>query len=108
MASIRDYDRILREKPTVQQPAFFSSDGNRRIVHQVWDWVDDAKYVVHLYITRQTTSGWEPLHFVSEYYSIRRRQLTAIFRSAGFTNVDWVMPLESRFYQPIVMGRQPM
>ena len=63
MASIRDYDHILREKPTVQQPAFYSTDGNRRIVHQVWDWVDDANYVVHLYITRQTTSGWEPLHF---------------------------------------------
>ena len=78
MASIRDYDQILLEKPTIQQPAFYSTHGDRRIVHQVWDWVDETKYVVHLYITRQTDSGWDSLHFVSEYYCIRREQLSAI------------------------------
>ncbi len=51
MASIRDYDQILREKPTVQQPVFYSRDGSRRFVHQVWDWIDDTKYTLHLYIT---------------------------------------------------------
>ena len=105
MASIRDYDQILREKPTMQQPAFYSSDGSRRIVHQVWDWVDDAKYVVHLYITRQTTSGWEPLHFVSKYHCILREQLSAVLHRAGFTDIEWLMPSDSGFYQPIVLGQ---
>jgi glycine/sarcosine N-methyltransferase len=108
MASIRDYDQLLREKPTVQQPAFYSSDGNRRIVHQVWDWVDDAEYVVHLYITGQTTSGWESLHFVSKYHCILREQLSAVLHRAGFADIEWLTPSNSGFYQPIVMASLPM
>jgi glycine/sarcosine N-methyltransferase len=108
VASIRDYDQILLEKPTIQQPAFYSTGGDRRIVHQVWVWVDETKYVVHLYITILKPDGWKSLHFVSEYYPIRREQLASILRSAGFTDVDWVMPSESGFYQPIVMASRPM
>lgn len=108
IASIRDYDQILIEKPTIQQPAFYSSQGRKRIVHQVWDWIDEAKYVVHLYITRQTASGWEPLHFVSEYHCILREHLSTTLHRAGFTNVEWIMPSESGFYQPIVLGRSPI
>jgi len=104
MASIRDYDQILREKPSVQQPAFYSSNGNRCIVHQVWDWVDDTKYVVHLYITRQTSSGWKPLHFVSEYHCLLREQLSTILCRAGFAEIERLMPADSGFYQPIVIA----
>jgi glycine/sarcosine N-methyltransferase len=105
MASIRDYDQIVLDKPTIQQPVFFTSDGRRRIVHQVWDWVDDVTYVVHLYVTRQLEKGWESLHFVSEYRCLLREHLTAILRGAGFQNVEWIMPTESGFYQPIVLAR---
>ncbi len=108
VASIRDYDEILLQKPTIQQPAFFSTHRDRRIVHQVWDWVDETKYVVHVYITSLAAEGWKSLHFVSEYYPICRQQLTAILRSAGFTDVEWAMPSESGFYQPIVMASLPM
>lgn len=104
MASIRGYDQILVEKPAIQQPAFYSSHGGRRIVHQVWDWVEANRYIVHLYITEQTANGWESLHFVSEYHCIRRDQLSAILRRAGFEKVEWVMPAESGFYQPIVIA----
>ena len=108
MASIRDYDQILREKPTMQQPAFYSSGGSRRIVHQVWDWIDDTKYMLHLYITTQTTSGWESLHFVSQYHCTLREQLSTILDRAGFTDIEWLMPSESGFYQPIVLGCSPL
>ncbi len=107
MASIRDYDQLLIEKPTIQQPAFYSDEGGRRIVHQVWDWVDEAKYVLHLYITRQKNGSWDSLHFVSEYHCILREQLSAILRNAGFEDVEWIMPSESGFYQPIVIAKSP-
>jgi glycine/sarcosine N-methyltransferase len=41
MASIRDYDRLVNEKPAVQGPAFYQDNGSRRIVVQVWDWLDE-------------------------------------------------------------------
>jgi len=108
VASIRDYDRIILEKPTIQQPVYYSDQGARRIVHQVWDWVEDAKYIVHLYITMQTGNGWVSHHFVSEYHCILREQLSAILREAGFINIEWRMPLDSGFYQPIVLAKLPV
>ncbi len=35
MASIRDYDRLIKERPVFQGPSFFTDQGRRRIVFQV-------------------------------------------------------------------------
>ena len=51
VASIRDYDRLIEEKPAAQGPSFYSDEGQRRIVFQVWDWIDDRRYVFHLYLS---------------------------------------------------------
>jgi len=107
MASIRDYDQIVLEKPTIQQPVFYSDHGVSRIVHQIWDWVEDAKYVVHLYITMQTRDGWESHHFVSEYHCILREPLSTILGEAGFIDIQWRMPSDSGFYQPVVLAKLP-
>lgn len=105
MASIRDYDALVVRKPTIQEPAFYGSKGDRRIVHQVWDWVDELRYVVHLYITMASDQEWRTLHFVSEYRSLLRQELSRALESAGFHSVKWLMPAESGFYQPIILAR---
>lgn len=105
MASIRDYDEVQKQKPTMQSPAFYGSAGSRRIVHQVWDWIDDTRYVVHLYITVQSGEAWTPLHFVSEYRCILRSELSGELEAAGFRDVQWRMPGESGYYQPIVLAK---
>lgn len=84
MTSIRDYDRLVQEMPVVHGPAFFGDGGRRRIVHQVWDWIDDRRYTFHLYITRQTPGGWESHHFASNYRAVLRDDLTSVLESAGF------------------------
>ena len=43
IASIRDYDELISQRPTMEQPAFYGDPGERRIVHQVWDWLDATK-----------------------------------------------------------------
>jgi SAM-dependent methyltransferase len=110
VASIRDYDALIRERPTIQKPAFYGDPGKRRIVHQVWDWTgnaEDARYVVHLYITTQSEQGWKTLHFVSEYRCLLRHELSSVLSNAGFGNLQWLTPAESGFYQPIVLARWP-
>jgi len=67
IASIRDYDRLITERPTVQVPAFYGSAGTRRIVHQVWDWIDKERYEFHVYITEQSGGTWVSHHFASVY-----------------------------------------
>jgi glycine/sarcosine N-methyltransferase len=105
LASIRDYDKLILQRPTIQEPAFYGTHENRRIVHQVWDWIDDARYVVHLYITANSGQGWKTHHFVSEYRCLLREELSDVLRNAGFEVVHWLMPSDSGFYQPMVLAR---
>ena len=78
LASIRDYDQLLAERPTVQGPAFLDDAGRRRIVHQVWDWTSERCYTFHLYITRETGEGWECFHYAANYRALQRAELGEI------------------------------
>jgi SAM-dependent methyltransferase len=104
MASIRHYDRLIEEKPVVQGPSFYSDQGHRRIVFQVWDWVDDRRYVFHIYITRETATGWQTVHASALYRAILRDELSTALDRTGFKNVRWLSPAESGFYQQIVLA----
>ena len=105
LATIRDYDTLARERPTFHGPAFYQDAGRRRIVHQVWDWTGERRYVMHLYITRETADGWESHHFHSEFHAMPRGMLTHALEEAGFAAVRWIEPAESGYYQPAVLGR---
>ncbi|MGO9095712.1 MAG: class I SAM-dependent DNA methyltransferase [Bryobacteraceae bacterium] len=105
LGSIRDYDQIVLERPAMPPPAFFQDGGYRRIYHQVWDWTGDRQYTVHLYITQETSTGWNCRHFGSVYRAVMREELTAVMQQAGLVEVRWLMPAESGFYQPLVLGR---
>ncbi len=104
MASIRDYDDLLRESPVVQGPFFYSDEGRRRIVFQVWDWLDDRRYTFHLYITRETANTWDTVHASAVYRGVLRDEVAAALSHAGFAYVRWLFPSNSGFYQPIVVA----
>lgn len=105
MTSIRDYDSLVLEKPVVQGPNFYSDEKGRRIVHQVWDWLDDRRYTFHLYITREIQGRWESQHYVSSYRSLMRDELDRILARSGFSGCRWIHAEESGFYQPIVLAK---
>ena len=107
IASIRDYDSLLEERPAIQEPAFFGNRGSRRIIHQIWDWTEVAKYTLHLYITVEADQSWQTNHFVSEYRCVKRQELSDALQSAGFRKPVWLMPTERGFYQPLVLARWP-
>ena len=106
IASIRDYDTLIQQRPATLEPAFYGGERDRRIVHQVWDWLDDRRYVVHLYISVRSGQAWTTRHFVSEYRCLLRNELSDVLHANGFRDVQWLMPAESGFYQPVVMGRR--
>jgi glycine/sarcosine N-methyltransferase len=107
LASTRDYDALIRERPTVQGPSFYGHDGHKRIVFQVWEWIDRERYRLHMYITHQADRHWEAHHFVSEYRCVQRGELSRALASAGMEGIRWLNPDESGFYQPIVVARNP-
>lgn len=106
LASTRDYDELIVQRPSVQGPVFYGSEGNRRIVFQVWDWIEPAKYSLHQYITIEGTDGWITHHFVSEYRCLLRAEFTRVLEIAGFEKVERLLPRESGFFQPIVLAKK--
>jgi glycine/sarcosine N-methyltransferase len=107
LASIRNYDELMQQRPAIQEPSFFGNEGARRIDHQVWDWIEGEKYKFHLYISRQAGEQWETHHFVGEYRCLKRQELSDVLRSTGFREPIWLMPSESGYHQPLVIARWP-
>jgi len=106
LASIRDYDALILTKPASEGPTFYGKPGNRRIIHQIWDWTDEKSYKLHLFITQEKGSAWTSHHFVALYECLLRDELSAALFAAGFDQLEWLMPGESAYYQPIVLARK--
>ena len=106
LASIRDYDEILETRPNSTMPRVF--DDGRRIVFQVWDWLNDGSrnYVFHLFImTRAPDGSWAVSVHAAQYRAMRRLELARVLMDAGFSGTRWLMPEETGYYQPIVIAR---
>lgn len=103
VASIRDYDSILAEKPTYSPPYIHKTEGGQRVSFQTWDWNGDH-YQFTQYIIEDEG---EPRisKFACEYRAVRRQELTDLLLAGGFCEVIWKMPEETGFYQPIVVAR---
>lgn len=103
LATLRDYDDLLRTRPALQAPGFYSRDGRRHIVHQVWDW-DGNEYTVHLYITFESGASWTAKHYVTRYRALQRKELSQALESSGFCEIEWLLPASTGLYQPVVVA----
>ena len=104
VASIRDYDTLLMQKPPYSPPYIHKTAEGQRVSFQVWTWEDD-RYKLIQYII----DDGEALHaskFACEYRATTRAEITDLLRSCGCSDVKWLFPEESGFYQPIVVARK--
>lgn len=107
LLSLRDYEKIMKEKVNVDPPKFFQDGQYRRIVHQVWDWQSERRYVLHLYITCETPIGWTSHHFTGRYRAITVSETAALVKEAGFSNVTTLSLGQTGFHQPIIQASNP-
>jgi glycine/sarcosine N-methyltransferase len=107
LASIRDYDELLRTRPSGDPPRRIGTDDGERIVFQVWDWASDDRYSLRHFILAATGAGWTVRERTATYRALPRATLTDALGRAGFVDVGWRMPEETGFYQPIVAARTP-
>lgn len=105
LASIRDYDELLKDRPRVTTPKVIDTPEGRRIYFQVWDWEDDRSYVFNLFLVKEKSESWRTVHYAARYRAVRRDELSDVLKEAGFSDISWKMPVESGYYQPIVMAR---
>jgi SAM-dependent methyltransferase len=106
LASTRDYDYLIQQRPASEAPRVFDGPGGRRITFQVWEWASDGeRYRVHQFVLQQTAQGWQTDHFETEYRALLRGELTSALQTAGLEQVRWHEPDASGYYQPVVTAR---
>lgn len=104
VASIRDYDSLLMEKPPYSPPYINKMDKGQRVSFQTWVWKDD-NYKLTQYII-DDEENLQVSKFECEYKATRRVEMTELLHAYGCSNVEWKFPDEIGFYQPIVVARK--
>jgi hypothetical protein len=106
LASIRNYDELLKERPRATTPKVMDTPGGRSLYFQDWDWDEDGRaYVINLFLLREEGEGWRTVHHDARYRAVLRDELSDVLKEAGFSSIGWKMPAQSGYYQPIVTAR---
>jgi SAM-dependent methyltransferase len=108
LASIRDYDGLLKDRPVGEAPRLFGPAGSRSLVTQAWEWdPTEPTYRLHQFILReQPTGDWSARHLEAGYRALRRGELSEALVRAGFRDVRWLETVKTGFYQPVVSARR--
>ena len=101
-ASIRDYDRLLEEKPPYSPPYIHKTDKGQRVSFQTWTW-EGKNYQLDQYIIEDEET-LRISKFECEYRAVRRQELTDLLLSCGCSDVVWKFPEETGFFQPVLLA----
>jgi len=107
VASIRDYDQLLKDKPITIQPTVKDFEKERIISFQVWDWNEDNIYTINHFTVKGINGKFNTFLRTTKYRAYKRDEVSKIFEKAGFTEIKWLMPNESEYYQPIIIALKP-
>ena len=70
----------------------------------MWDWEDDRTYRLSLFLLIESDGRWESSVFETKYRAILRAELGQILEESEFEEVEWRMPEETGYFQPVVTG----
>ena len=104
VASIRDYDALLANKPPYSPPYIHKTAKGQRVSFQTWTWEGD-NYRLIQYIVDDEDS-LQVSKFECEYRATRRQEMTDLLMASGCHEVVWKFPEETGFYQPIVVAKK--
>lgn len=104
VASIRDYDALLLDKPPYSPPYIHQTPKGQRVSFQTWVWEGDRYKLTQYIIDDEDTL--QISKFDCEYRATRREELTGLLLHSGCSEVMWKFPAETGFYQPIVIAKK--
>ena len=104
VASIRDYDSLLINKPPYSAPYIHKTEKGKRVSFQTWVWTDENYHLTQYII--EDEESLQVHKFECEYRATCRAELTDLLLAGGCSKVVWKMPEETCFYQPIVVARK--
>lgn len=104
VASIRDYDALLDDKPPYSAPYIHKTEKGQRVSFQTWNWDGDRYKLIQYIIEDEETLKTNK--FECEYRAVLREELEKTLLSNGCSSVVWKFPKETGFYQPIVIAKK--
>ena len=104
VASIRDYDALLKDKPPYAPPYIHKTEKGQRVSFQTWKWEGDNYRLIQYIVEDEETL--QVSKFECEYRATRREELTSLLTENGCSEVMWMFPEETGFYQPIVVAKK--
>ena len=104
VASIRDYDALLMDKPPYSPPYIHKTAKGQRVSFQTWSWEGDNYRLIQYIVDDE--DALQVSKFECEYRATRREEMTDLLKENGCGEVVWMFPEETGFYQPIVVARK--
>lgn len=104
VASIRDYDELLKDKPPYSPPYIHKTNKGQRVSFQTWEWEGEIYKLIQYIIDDEDTL--QASKFECAYRATRREELTNLLITNGCNEVEWKFPEETGFYQPIVIAKK--
>ena len=104
VASIRDYDALLRDKPPYSPPYIHRTEKGQRVSFQTWTWEGENYRLIQYIVDDEDTL--QVSRFECEYRATRRQEMTDLLLESGCREAVWLFPEETGFYQPIVVAKK--
>lgn len=104
VASIRDYDALLMDKPPYSPPYIHKTEKGQRVSFQTWIWEGENYRLIQYIVDDEDTL--QVSKFECEYRATRREEMTNLLKENGCSEVVWMFPEETGFYQPIVVAKK--
>lgn len=104
VASIRDYDGLIKDKPKYSAPYIHKTDKGQRVCFQTWEW-EEERYKLKQYII-EDEEEMKISKFECEYRATLREEITQLLIYFGMKKAEWKFPEETGFYQPIIIAKK--
>jgi SAM-dependent methyltransferase len=103
LISLRDYDQIVLQRPRSTLPVVTDAADGRHITLQVWDWATDGRsYDLNHFVVHEEDGTWRTECHRTTLRVLQRRELEMVLQETGLTDIEWHLPPDSGYYQPIV------
>lgn len=107
LMSLRDYDRLRKERPTGNMPRRIVDSFGERVYVQTWDWADDGKtYDLRLFVLKPAGENWVGRPLITTMRAYTRAEIVEEAEKTGFVQCQWLFPEQTGYYQPVMVARK--
>ncbi|OEJ35179.1 class I SAM-dependent methyltransferase [Streptomyces subrutilus] len=110
LLSTRPYEELLRDRPDSTPPQVHrnADGGERTITFQLWHWHDSGEhYDLEHFQLLPADGEWRVKVRRTTYWALGQDRVAGLAAEAGFVDLEWRMPQETGFFQPLLVARAP-